>query len=252
MDITQIVSLLVLALVDSTSFGTLVIPVFFLLTPGGVRPGRVLLFLGTVAALYWSIGIALLLGVQAVAPDIGEWFATRPGALVLLVVGIVMLAGSFLIPGKKAYLERKAAAEERGEEMAPGRLARWRDRAVSGEGGTRQLMGLAALAVLAELATMLPYMGAITIISSSGLSLPARAATLALYCLVMILPALVLLAIRLGLGNRITAQLSKVAEFLERESAETVAWIVGIAGFLIARSAFTTLGGMEWLQSLGA
>lgn len=43
------VTLLVLALVDSLSIGTLLIPLFLLVAPGRVRAGRVLLYLATVA-----------------------------------------------------------------------------------------------------------------------------------------------------------------------------------------------------------
>ena len=42
MDVAGLGSLVVLALIDSTSFGTLLIPVWFMLAPGRVRPGRLL------------------------------------------------------------------------------------------------------------------------------------------------------------------------------------------------------------------
>ena len=38
---------------------------------------------------------------------------------------------------------------------------RWRDRAMAGESSARWLVGLALLAALAEVATMLPYLGAL-------------------------------------------------------------------------------------------
>src|SRR5690606_13354204 len=47
-----LIPLAVLALIDSTSFGTLLIPLWLLLSPGRPSPHRVLLFLGTVAAFY--------------------------------------------------------------------------------------------------------------------------------------------------------------------------------------------------------
>ncbi|MBM4498977.1 hypothetical protein GS469_09700 [Rhodococcus hoagii] len=53
-------ALAVLALTDSLSFGTLLVPVWLLMTPGRVRPHRILLYLGTVAAVYYGIGIALM------------------------------------------------------------------------------------------------------------------------------------------------------------------------------------------------
>jgi hypothetical protein len=50
MDLALLGSLAVLALIDSTSFGTLLIPIWLMMSPFGVRPGRILQFLGTVAA----------------------------------------------------------------------------------------------------------------------------------------------------------------------------------------------------------
>src|SRR5699024_11553258 len=71
MDPALAASLAVLALVDSTSFGTLLIPIWFLLAPGRVRVGRVLVFLGTVAGFYFLVGIALVAGLRAIVGDLG-------------------------------------------------------------------------------------------------------------------------------------------------------------------------------------
>ena len=43
-------ALALLALVDSTSFGTLLIPTWLLLAPGRLRPGRILIYLATVSS----------------------------------------------------------------------------------------------------------------------------------------------------------------------------------------------------------
>ena len=67
MSIELLGSLAVLALIDSTSFGTLVIPVWLMLAPGRIRPQRVLVFLVTVAVFYLAVGVALLSGVRATA-----------------------------------------------------------------------------------------------------------------------------------------------------------------------------------------
>ena len=50
MEFALLGSLAVLALIDSTSFGTLLIPTWLLMHPGRVRAMRMLVFLGTVAA----------------------------------------------------------------------------------------------------------------------------------------------------------------------------------------------------------
>ncbi|MCP9786755.1 hypothetical protein [Cyanobium sp. N5-Cardenillas] len=50
MTIERLAPLVALALIDSTSFGTLLIPLWLMLVPGRPRSGRIVLFLGTVAA----------------------------------------------------------------------------------------------------------------------------------------------------------------------------------------------------------
>ena len=50
--IATIGSLVVLALIDSTSFGTLLIPLGLLTAPGRLRIGRLLLFLSVVAGSF--------------------------------------------------------------------------------------------------------------------------------------------------------------------------------------------------------
>ena len=72
--------LVVLALIDSTSFGTLLIPVWLLLAPGRLRAGRVLVYLGTVAAFYLAVGIVVLLGAGAFLDRFGDALDTRAAA----------------------------------------------------------------------------------------------------------------------------------------------------------------------------
>lgn len=70
MDLALFGSLAVLALIDSTSFGTLLIPIWLLLHPGRIRSGRILVFLFTVAAFYFAVGVAVVLGADAFLPQI--------------------------------------------------------------------------------------------------------------------------------------------------------------------------------------
>ena len=84
---------------------------------------------------------------------------------------------------------------------------------------------------------MLPYLAAIGMLSTSPLPMTGRAVVLVGYCLLMIAPALVLLALRLGVGERIEPTLRRLAAWMERQSGETVAWILAIMGVLILRGA---------------
>lgn len=231
MDLPQLLTLAVLALVDSTSFGTLLIPLWFMLAPGRVRPGRVLVFLGTVAGFYWVLGVGLATGLVTVAGDLGQWLSTTTGTRVQVAVGVLLLATGVLMPTRK---------KGEGGGATSRRVHRWRDRAMGvdgGRGGTGALVGLAVAAAAIEAASMIPYLAGIGIVTSTPVGAAERALVLAGYCVVMVLPSLLLLGLRLGLGRRLEPVLRRVAALMERTSGETVAWVLAIVGLLILSNA---------------
>ncbi|GIE82210.1 hypothetical protein Aph02nite_81600 [Actinoplanes philippinensis] len=226
MDATLAASLAVLALIDSTSFGTLLIPIWLLLHPGPVRWGRILIFLGTVAAFYFALGLIVTLSAGALLPQITALLATRPVQWTQLVLGVALFFWSFVLG--------------RGEKPAgAGRMHRWRERALNDEGGALPLAGLALTAAAVEVGSMLPYIAAIGLITTAALPVATVTVTLAGYCLVMVTPALVLLAGRRVAGKRLDPLLDRVGRWMS--SSETIAWIVGIVGFLLARDAAAKL-----------
>lgn len=227
MTLTTAATLTVLALVDSTSFGTLLIPIWLLLAPGRIRVGRVLVFLGTVAGVYLLLGVALVAGASALLGDLDALAEDPVVTRVQLVVGVGLLVGSFFIGGKK----------KDGEDRPRGWLLGWRERAMGTGSGIGGLMTLALAAVALEVVTMLPYLAATGLIASTDLGMPARVVVLAGYCLVMILPALVLMAGRLVARRAVEPVLERLSRWMERHGGETTGWIVGIVGFLVARDA---------------
>lgn len=237
MSLELLAQLAVLALVDSLSFGTLLIPLFFLLAPARPRPGRMLGYLAVIAGFYFAVGIALAAGFSGLVTGLDGFLDSPVAQVGQLLLGGALLAVAFLIPTKPK------------ESAGPGRLARLRDRAM-GEGGALPLLGLALGAGAVELATMLPYLGAIGLMTGSGLA-PAQTVTvLAGYCLLMVLPALVLLLGRTVAGRLVEPPLRRLAAWLERTGGATTAWIVGIVGFILAREAVTALGLLDRLGDL--
>lgn len=242
----SLAGLAVLALVDSTSFGTLLIPIWFLLAPGRVRTGRLLAFLGTVAGTYLLVGVGLVSGAGVLLDRAADLGRSQPVTVAQAVVGAALLAGSFAMPGGRA-----TDADGR---PTSGRVLRWRDRAVGAEAGAgvAPLVALAVGAVVLELATMLPYLAATGIIASADLTWPGRLAVLATYCLVMVLPALVLLVARVVAHGRVEPLLRRIGRWMERSGAEATAWVVGVVGFFVLRDAVTRLPAVtEWLAALG-
>ncbi|WP_258724671.1 GAP family protein [Cellulomonas sp. NS3] len=247
--------LVVLALIDSTSFGTLLIPVWFLLVPGRVRARRVLVFLGTVATFYLVVGLVLMSGARAALGSGSGLREGTAGSVVQLVLGGALLLWALAYRTPRADADGSGSAGGAdgagpgGVSGGPatatrrqGRLTRWRDRAMSGEaGGVGALVGLAVAAAAVELGSMLPYLGAIRLLTGSDLTWAERATVLVGYCLVMVLPALVLLAGRLVAARAVEPLLGRVARWMERSAGETTAWVLGIVGFLLARDALTRL-----------
>jgi hypothetical protein len=222
MEFALLGSLAVLALIDSTSFGTLLIPAWLLMHPGQVRAARMLVFLGTVAAFYFAVGVAVALGADAFLPQISRLLDTRPVLWAQLVIGVALFFWSFRLERKN-----KTAA-------GSGRLLSWRDRALADGGGVAALAGLALTAAAAEVTTMLPYLAAIGMVTTAALPAAHIALVMAGYCLVMIAPALLLLVARLAAGQHVIPLLTRLSDWMVRSNA--VAWIVGIVGFLHART----------------
>ena len=226
----------VLALIDSTSFGTLLVPVWLLLAPGRVRVARIAVYLLAIAAFYAAVGLAIMLGAGAFLDRFGDLLETRAAGIVWLVLGVGLFAWSFTLDSKKA---RERAAAQGGS----GRVRRWRERALgTAPGSTGALAALAIGMGLVEVATMLPYLAAIGLITTSGPGMPLDAWLLAAYCLVMILPAVVLTIARVTAERWVTRPLQRLDGWLTRNAASTTAWVVGIVGFLIARDAIARLG----------
>jgi hypothetical protein len=248
MDLALAASLAALALIDSTSFGTLLIPIWLLLAPGRVRPGRMLAYLATIVVFYFAVGLLIALGATAFIGDIGALLDTAPALWTQLVLGVALLIVSFRFDSKK----------QNGES---GRAARWRERALGIESGTGEavegatrtrssvlpLMGLALGAATIEVATMLPYLAAIGMVTSAGIGAAGITATMAGYCLVMVLPALVLLVARLVARNAVEPVLQRINDWMVKNAASTTGWVLGIVGFLIARDAAFRLGLFEMI-----
>lgn len=244
MNIELIVPLVLLALIDSTSFGTLLIPLFLMLAPGRPRPGRILLFLVTVAAFYLLLGIALLVGASSLLDTLQEMETSQTLLVAQLIVGVGLMAlGTLMEPWTKAGKERRLA--RRAEKLAcsgPSLQMRMRERAIDASAPVGAVIVLALIASLVEAASMVPYLAAIGILTTSELSLAGRGAALFGYCLVMIAPALLLLAARLVLHDHIAPTLKRLEAFLSRHANGAMAWVIFLVGLYLASKSLSELG----------
>ncbi len=245
MNIELLAPLVLLALIDSTSFGTLLIPLWLMLVPGRPRPGRILLFLGTVAAFYLLLGIGLLLGASTLLDTWQETGNSQPLRVAQLVVGIGLMAlGVLMEPWTKAGKEHRAA--RRAEKLArsgPTLHMRMRERAADASAPVGAVILLALTAAVIEAASMIPYLAAIGLLTASELSLAGRVAVLFGYCLVMIAPALLLLAARLFLHDHVAPILTKLEASMSRNANAAMAWVIFLVGLYLAGD---SLNALDW------
>ncbi len=239
----ELAPLAVLALVDSTSVGTLLIPVWLMLAPR-LRAGRVLLYLGMVAVTYLLLGLVLLSGGRLLVDEVTAAATSTPGTVVRLAAGITLLVLGLTIEpltkdGKRRRADRAAA---RRAERGPGRLERWHAAITEPDTAVRALLLLALAAVGVEAASMVPYLAAIAILAGADLAPLAATGTMAGYCLVMIAPALFLLAVRTALRQRATPTLERLESWLVKNSREALAWVLFLLGLYLTTGAASALG----------
>lgn len=229
-DSLSYVSLIVLALVDSTSIGTLVVPLLLLVVSGGAggSAGKVVAatfyYLAVIGVFYWAVGVALTAGALPLLERFGDTLTSSGAMTVYAVLGVVLVVWSFRIDPK--------AIRRRGGDPEAG-ARRWSERVRGASTSYRALAGLALLAGLAELVTMVPYLAAIGIIVDSGAGLARSAAVLAVYCAVMVVPAAILAVARLVGGTRLDGLLTRVHDWSVRGAAGAFSWAVGIVGVVI-------------------
>lgn len=220
---TLLLTLAGLALVDSTSFGTLGIPLVLIVAARQVQVRAMLIYHSTVVVFYFLIGGALMLGLDTALGALGNALDSRAAYWVQLVIGVVLFGLSFRFNGKR-------------KEGKPPR--NWIPVSTNG----KAMVGLALAATMLEVATMLPYLGAIGLLSTSDTNLVQRLLILAAYCMVMILPAVLILVAASLFGDRLWSRLERLSSWIQRNSEETMGWAIGIVGFFLAADAVSNLG----------
>lgn len=224
MSIGLLLALAALAIVDSTSFGTLGIPVYLLLAAERSQVSRLLIYLATIAVFYYLVGVALMLGLSTLLDNYGDALRSPPVYWLQLALGVGLFLLSFrLDPKRRAKLGKPPRTFE------------------PKIGGPRTMVLLGLTAGLVEVATMLPYLAAVGIMTASDLTAATWIPVLGGYVLVMILPPLFLLALRAVARESLEPKLVQLRGWMTRHAASMVSWTVAIVGFLLARDAAVSL-----------
>ena len=209
----DLLSLIGLALLDSLSLGTLVIPVALAIRQQRVEFRPQTLYFLTVCAAYFTLGIALLLGMDTLFEALTDILRTPPALWARLIIGIGLAAFGIFAKNPK-----KRTPEEIADQPAPKSLSTW------------AVIALGLSAAAAEAATMVPYLAAIGIMGNMGNPWPVRLAILAGYCFIMIVPALIILTAIAIFGPRIFPRVRRLLATFEYEAKVTLLWIAAIIG----------------------
>lgn len=228
MELGLLLSLAGLALVDSTSIGTLVIPIWFLLTGRTLAAKKFFLYISTVAAFYFLVGVCILSGWGALLEGSKEFLSTKPVLYIQAAIGIGLLLFSFTLDAKRP-------------EQRTGRIGRWHAQISGGSLTTKAIMVLALAATALELATMVPYLAAMGLLMTSDAGFLEQVLLLGGYVVIMVLPAVVLFGVRAVMYEKIRPLLEKMSTWILKSAHETLGWVLGIAGFLLARDALVHL-----------
>lgn len=222
---TEVLGLVPLALVDAVSVATLAVPIWFLLAAGRIRHCLVLLYMGVVYVAYTGLGAVLLHALPS----------TRRAFVQLSQVAAFDVA-QFGVGSAVMLFAAWYGLLHRPEKSRPERLDRWRERAVGEHGRAVTVVGVALMAVAAEVPTMWPYLSALRQISALDQGAGADLAVLAGYAAVMTVPAVVVFAAAVLLRSRSRPALRAVDHWLQCNAQENTAWLLAVLGLFVVSS----------------
>jgi len=210
MSLGLLISIGVLALLDTLSPATIGVTTYMLLTERERLVSRLFVYLFTVALFYFIVGIILMLGLDIVFEKFSGFTGNTLFSNLMTFIGLGLLIGSFFIPKKSNFNSRKPKSKSMFSMV---------------------LLGLTT--GLVEVGTALPYFAAISMMTAAKLTSPEWMPILAGYNFIMILPPLILIGLYTLFKKSMQKPLDKIRLTLEKRSGSTLSWIMFIAGIII-------------------
>jgi cytochrome c biogenesis protein CcdA len=202
-----LLALLALAVVDSINPSALVVTLYLLSRERVVI--HVAVYIAAIFLTYFALGVAMMLGVDALLPSLSAAGDSRAGIIVQGVVGAAMLVYALRTPA--------AATAPRAHGAPSARTL-----------GAVALLGVTITAM--ELPTALPYLAAIALLTSADLPMTQWLPLLVVYNAIFVLPPTALLLGHIALGQRLETRYGELKERLQAGARETMLWILGLVG----------------------
>ncbi|WP_165165066.1 GAP family protein [Corynebacterium qintianiae] len=210
---SSVIPVIGLALLDSLSLGTLVIPLALIVHWRAVRVPALTAYLFTVAAVYFLLGLGMLLGFAGLGSVTERVTQTDVFPWITFTLGAALAVFGIFSPDPT--------------KPEPGRLPK---RAAGTTSSVPSMVALGLGASLTEAATMLPYIAAMGIIGSWDSPSVAKAGAVGIYCLIMTVPTVILATLALLFGQKFFPRLERLIPRLEYEAKVTLLWIAAIVG----------------------
>ncbi|AZS17998.1 GAP family protein [Paenibacillus lutimineralis] len=199
-----------LALLDTLSPATLGVTIYLLLSEKERLGSRLMIYLGTVAALYFSVGFALMLGLDTLLSTLSSILEHRSISWMMMIIGTILFIASFFYPtGKKrADLPRPKSRSK------------------------AAMIALGFTTSVVEVGAAFPYFAAIGLMTTANLPAYQWLVILGGYNFIMILPPLVLFILHALFGKAMQRPLERLRIKLSN-TGSALSWIMCIVGLIL-------------------
>jgi len=204
-----------LAILDTLSPTTLGVTVYMLLTERERLMSRLLVYLFTVAAFYFVVGVMLMVGLDAALQMFSGFSKSAQLSQLMLLIGIGLFIGSFFVPNKPATKPRKPKSKS-----------------------IFAMVMLGFTTGLVEVGTALPYFAAVGMMTAAKLTPQEWMPILAAYNFIMVLPPLILIGMHNLFQNKVQSPLEKIRLLIEKNSGSTLSWMMFFAGLILIINAY--------------
>lgn len=199
-----------LALLDTLSPTIIGVTLFLVLTDNRNLTSRLLAYLLTVGLLYFSLGIIMMLGLNFIIETFSNIFQTKLVSWVIFIVGVILLTASFFIPANKKSNIPKPKTQSIFSII---------------------IIGITTFIIEAGMA--LPYFAAIGLLTTKDMPFYQWLPIIAVYNIIMVLPALLLFLGYKLFGKWINPTLVNLRNKISSSSSSALSWMMRIVGVIL-------------------
>lgn len=200
-----------LALLDTLSPATLGVTVYLLLSEKERLGSRLMIYLVTVAAFYFAVGFALMLGLDKLLSTLSSILEHRSISWTMMMIGTILFIASFFYPTSKK--KRTDLPRPKSKSKAA-------------------MIALGFTTSVVEVGMALPYFAAIGLMTAANLPAYQWLTILGGYNFIMILPPLVLFILHALFGRVMQRPLERLRVKLSN-TGSALSWIMCIVGLIL-------------------